>query len=133
MAEYLDFVKTCGYGSVTGIGGANCRHSFHPFIEGVSERTYTDSELESMKPENRPKIKFEGREYDDYQATQKQRQIERTIRKLKRRKASFEAAGLTDEAQAASIRLRQLSKEYRAFSKAAGLPEQRERMKVLYT
>lgn len=86
-----------------------------------------------MKPENRPKIKFEGREYDDYSATQKQRQIERTIRKLKRRKASFEAAGLTDEAQAASIRLRRLSKEYKAFSKAAGLPEQRERMKVIYT
>lgn len=86
-----------------------------------------------MKPENRPKIKFEGREYDDYQATQKQRQIERTIRKIKRRKASFEAAGLTDEAQAANIRLRQLSKEYRSFSKAAGLPEQRDRMKVLYT
>ena len=70
MAEYPDFVEKCGYGSVTGIGGANCRHSFWPFIEGVSERTYTDSELEAMKPENRPKIKFEGREYDDYQATQ---------------------------------------------------------------
>ena len=25
MAEYPDFVETCGYGSVTGIGGANCR------------------------------------------------------------------------------------------------------------
>lgn len=86
-----------------------------------------------MKPENRPKIKFDGREYDDYQATQKQRQIERAIRKLKRRKASFEAASLTDEAQAASIRLKRLNKEYREFSKAAGLPEQRERMKVLYT
>lgn len=85
-----------------------------------------------MKPENRPKIKFEGREYDDYQATQKQRQIERTIRKLKRRKASFEAAGLTEDAQAAIIRLKRLNQEYKAFSKAAGLPEQRDRMKVIY-
>lgn len=25
MAEYPDFVEKCGYGSVTGIGGANCR------------------------------------------------------------------------------------------------------------
>ena len=132
MAEYPDFVKTCGYGSVTGIGGANCRHSYWPFIEGVSERTYTDSKLDAMKPENRPKIQFEGREYDDYQATQKQRQIERTVRKLKRRKAAFEAAGLTEEAQAANIRLRRLNQEYKAFSKAAGLPEQRERMRVEY-
>lgn len=86
-----------------------------------------------MKPENRPKIKFEGREYDDYQAAQKQRQIERTIRKQNRRKSAFEAAGLTEDAGGASIRLKRLNEEYRAFSKAAGLPEQRERMKVLYT
>lgn len=85
-----------------------------------------------MKPENRPKIQFEGREYDDYQATQKQRQIERTVRKLKRRKAAFEAAGLTEEAQAANIRLRRLNQGYKAFSNAAGLPEQRERMKMSY-
>ncbi len=130
--KYPDFEDTCGYGRVTGIGGANCRHSYWPFIEGVSERTYTDAELEAMKPENRPKIKFEGREYDDYQATQKQRQIERTVRKLKRRKTAFEAAGLKEDAQATNIRLRRLSKEYSEFSKAAGLPEQRERMKVLY-
>ena len=130
--KYPDFEDTCGYGSVTGIGGANCKHSYWPFIEGVSERTYTDSELEAMKPENRPKIEFEGRKYDDYQATQKQRQIERTVRKLKRRKVAFEAAGLTEEAQAANIRLRRLNQEYKAFSKAAGLPEQRERMKMSY-
>ena len=132
MADYPDFERTCGYGSVTGIGGANCRHSFWPYIEGVSERTYSDRELEAMKPENRPKIQFEGREYDDYQAAQKQRQIERTVRKLKRRKTAFEAAGLTEEAQAANIRLRRLNQEYKAFSKAAGLPEQRERMKMSY-
>lgn len=81
-----------------------------------------------MKPENRPKTVFEGREYDDYQATQKQRQIERTIRKLKRRKTAFEAAGLTEEAEAANIRLRRLNQEYKAFSRATGLPEQRERI-----
>lgn len=90
-----------------------------------------------MKPENRPKIKFEGLEYDDYQATQKQRQIERTIRKLKRRKAAFEAAGLKEEALAVDSRLNMkpngLCAEYRRFSKAAGLPEQRERMKAIYT
>lgn len=85
-----------------------------------------------MKPENRPKIEFEGRKYDDYQATQKQREIERTIRKRKRELAGFEAAGLTVEADAAKSYIRALMKEYRAFSKAAGLPEQRERMKVLY-
>lgn len=129
MAEYPDFVESCGYGDVQGIGGANCRHSFWPFIENVSERTYSDEQLEAMKPENRPKIKFEGREYDDYQATQKQREIERTIRKWKRR----QAGAVTDEEKAAAgARIRRLRAQYKAFSKAAGLPEQPERMKVLY-
>lgn len=129
MAEYPDFEKTCGYGSVTGIGGANCRHSYWPFIEGVSERTYTDKELENIDP---PPIEFEGRRYTAYEATQKQRQIERTIRKQKRLKTAFQEAGLKEDAQAAGIRLRRLNEKYRQFSKAAGLPEQRERMRMAY-
>ncbi len=130
--NYPDFIKTTGYGTGEGLCGWNCRHNFYPFIEGVSERTYTDKELEGMKPENRPKVKFEGKEYDDYQATQMQRRIERTIRKQKRLKTAYEAVGLTDDAAAAGARLRTLNKKYREFSKAAGLKEQRERMKVLY-
>lgn len=78
------------------------------------------------------KGKIDGREYDDYQATQMQRRIERQIRKEKRLQTAYKAAGLEKDAQNSKIRLRQLNKKYREFSKAAGLPEQRERMKVLY-
>lgn len=130
--EYPDFEMACGYGSVTGIGGANCRHSFWPFIEGVMERTYTDEQLESMKADNH-KFTFEGKEYDGYNATQKQREIERTIRKLKREQAAFKAAGLAQEELATSTAIQRLNVKYKEFSKAAGLPEQKERMKVLYT
>lgn len=126
---YPDFVQTCGLGSVTGIGGANCRHSYWPFIEGVMERTYTDEELKNIDP---PPFEFEGKTYTMYEATQKQRMIERTIRKLKRERAAYRAAGLSEEAQAVSVRIRRLDGEYQAFSKAAGLPQQRERMNVLY-
>lgn len=130
MKEYPDFVSTCGLDSVTGIGGANCRHGYWPFIEGISRRTYTDEELENIDP---PPFEFEGKEYTRYEATQKQRMIERTIRKLKRERAAFKAVGAKDREQAVSIRLRRLDSKYKAFSKAAGLPEQRERMNVLYT
>lgn len=129
--DYPDFDESCGPGSVTGIGGANCRHSFYSVIEGVNEPTYSQEDLDALKGENH-KFTFEGKEYDGYSSTQKQRQVEASIRNVKRRKAAFEAAGLTEDAQAANIRLRRLRQEYRAFSKAAGLPEQRERMKVLY-
>lgn len=132
MAVYPDFVETCGLGSVTGIGGANCRqrHSFWPFIEGVSERTYTDKELANIDP---PPFEYDGRTYTAYEATQMQRRIERSIRKQKRLKTAYEAAGIKEDATAANIKLRRLNEKYKEFSKAAGLPEQRDRTKGLYT
>lgn len=130
--DYPDFIRHTGYGSGEGLGGWNCRHSFHAFVEGVSERTYTDDELNAMKGKNRT-FQYEGREYDGYTATQKQREIERTLRRLKRERSSYKAAGLTDEYNAVNAKIRRLTYKYRQFSKKAGLPEQRERTKVQYT
>lgn len=129
--EYPDFIETTGYGTGAGLGGWNCRHTFYPVVEGVSEATYSQSDLDAMKGENR-KFKFEGQEYDGYTATQEQRSIERTIRKLKREETAYNAAGLHNKELVVSIRIKRLSAKYKAFSRAAGLPEQRERMKVLY-
>lgn len=127
--EYKDFVATTGYGQGAGLGGWNCRHTFYPFVEGVSEPTYSQSDLDAMKGENR-KFVFDGKEYDGYTATQQQRSIERQIRKQKRLRDAYKAAGLKDDETAANIKLRRLNAKYKAFSEAAGLPEQRERTKV---
>ena len=129
--DYPDFVETTGYGTGPGLGGWNCKHHYYSFVEGVSEPTYSKKDLEAMKGENR-KFTFEGKEYDGYSASQKQRQIERTVRKLKREQTAYKAAGLTEEEQAVTARIRRLSKEYKVFSEAAGLPLQRERMRVEY-
>ena len=130
--DYPDFVETTGYGTGPGLGGWNCKHHYYSFVEGVSEPTYSKKDLEAMKGENR-KFTFEGKEYDGYSASQKQRQIERTVRKLKREQTAYKAAGLTEEYQAVTARIRRLNAEYKAFSEAAGLPMQRERMRVEYT
>lgn len=127
--DYPDFEETCNPDDVQGIGGANCRHSYHPFIEDVMERTYTDEELANIDP---PPFEYEGRTYTAYEATQKQREIERTIRKWKRRKEAYEAAGLEEDATAAGARIRRMEQKYKKFSKAAGLPEQKDRMNVQY-
>lgn len=127
--EYKDFVATTGYGQGAGLGGWNCRHTFYPFVEGVSDPTYSQSDLDTMKGENR-KFVFDGKEYDGYTATQQQRSIERQIRKQKRLRDAYKAAGLKDDETAANIKLRRLNAKYKAFSEAAGLPEQRERTKV---
>lgn len=122
---YPNIYEKCGLGYVDGLEGANCRHRRFPFIEGVSERAYTDYQLANI---DTPPFEYEGRTYTAYQATQKQRSIERSIRKEKRLKTSYEAAGLKEDAQNASIKLQQLNRKYKEFSKAAGLPEQRERL-----
>lgn len=127
---YPSIYDVCGLGAVDGLEGANCRHRRFPWVEGVSERTYTDEQLAHI--DDGLGCTFEGKTYTAYEATQMQRRIERTIRKQKRLKTAYEAAGLTGDATTANIKLRRLNAKYKEFSKAAGLPEQRERLKVLY-
>lgn len=110
-------------------GTVDVRHTFYPFVEGVSERTYTDEELANIDP---PPFTFDGKQYTQYEATQKQREIERTIRKLTREKTAYEAAGLAKDAQNVAARISVLRSKYKKFSKAAKLPLQNERMRVIY-
>lgn len=127
---YPNIYDVCGLGAVDGLEGANCRHRRFPLVEGVSERTYTDEQLEHI--DDGLGCTFDGKSYTAYEATQMQRRVEREVRKLKREKAAYKAAGLRKEEQVVNIRLRRVNAKYNAFSAAAGLPEQRERMKVLY-
>lgn len=129
--KYPNIYEVCGLGCVDGLEGANCRHIRTAFVDGVMERTYTDEELAHI--DDGHDVDFEGRHYTAYEATQKQRQIERTVRKLKREQTAYKAAGLEEDFQAATARIRRLNQKYKAFSEATGLPLQRERMKVSYT
>lgn len=36
--------EVCGKGTVTGLLGANCYHTYYPFFKGISQRTYTDDQ-----------------------------------------------------------------------------------------
>ena len=127
---YPNIYEVCGLGAVDGLEGANCRHRRNVWVEGVSERTYTDEQLAHIDDDLG--CTFDGGKYTAYEATQMQRRVEREVRKLKREKAAYKAAGLHEEEQAVNIRMQRLNAKYKAFSAAAGLPEQRERMKVLY-
>lgn len=130
LGLYDDLVEMTGYGYVDGLTGANCRHHKYAFIPGVSERTYTDEQLAHI--DDGLGCTFDGKTYTAYEATQMQRRLERQIRAQKRLKNAYKSAGLSEDATAANIRLRRLNAKYREFSKAAGLPEQKERLKVLY-
>ena len=125
---YPNLAEATGYGTGAGLKGWNCRHDFYPFIPGISERAYTDEELNNIDP---PPFEYEGKTYDAYEASQMQRRMETEMRKTKRELIGFENAGLDDDYTAAAIKLRRQKEYYKDFSNKAGLPLQNERMQVL--
>lgn len=127
---YPSIYEVCGLGYVDGLEGANCRHRRNVWVEGVSERTYTDEQLEHIDDDLG--CTFDGKTYTAYEATQMQRRIERQIIKQKRFVTAYKASGQMDEYRAAKAKLTRLNAKYKAFSEAAKLPLQWERTKVLY-
>lgn len=121
--------SVCGYGKVDGLKGANCGHSFDPVIPGVSEPSYTPEELQKMRAEESKKHEYGGKEYTKYEASQRQRRLERTIAARRHAVDLLEEGGADEKTiQDAKISFQAVSQEYTRFSKAMGLPQQRERV-----
>lgn len=127
---YPSIYDVCGLGAVDGLEGANCRHRRNVWVEGVSERTYTDEQLEHI--DDGLGCTFDEKTYTAYEATQMQRRVERQIIKQKRFVTAYKASGQMNEYHAAKAKLTRLNSKYKAFSEAAKLPLQWERTKVLY-
>lgn len=70
-----------------------------PIILGVNSPQYTDEELEEFRRQNAEGIDFEGKHYTLYEATQRQRSLERSIRKTKRKILIDEATGDAEKLQ----------------------------------
>ena len=77
-SKYREFCKATDIGTVTGLCGANCRHSYGAFFEGLSSNPYENMDFSK------------NAEY--YEKTQKQRYMERSIRKTKKRILDLETA-----------------------------------------
>ncbi len=112
------------------IGTLNCGHAEFPIILGVNSPQYTPEELEQMRQENEKGITYEGKHYTMYEATQRQRNLERAARDRKRMILIDEQLGDKDKLQNDQIRLQMIKQEYTRFSKAAGLPMQHARMEA---
>lgn len=125
--RFLDFRASTGYGTVTGLCGVNCRHSFG---SGDGENNpYADINLSSEE-----NIKAEER-------AKKQRLMERRIRNSKREiqnlQTAIDAGGddklkfkLQQMYDRKSAVLRRQNKQYRDFCKDYGLKEYSERLRV---
>lgn len=122
-------VEVCGLGSGGGLLGWNCRHTYYPFLKGISVRNYSDEWLEAMDRKETRKVAFRGKEYNAYEATQKQRQMETAMR-TQREKVELLKEGGADQNEIMLARCKYQAQldEYKEFSKKFGLPEQRERI-----
>ena len=124
-------VSICGLGTVTGLCGANCYHDYSPVISGISEPTYTQEQLDKMNAKEQEKRLFYGKEYNMYEATQRQRKLETAMRAQRQKIKLLEDGGADeDDIIVARAKYRGMSQEYTAFSKAMDLPQQRERVTI---
>lgn len=112
------------------IGTLNCGHVAFAIILGVNSPQYTPGQLEQFRKDNAEGVTVDGKHYTGYEATQKQRKIERDIRRQERRILVDENAGDKRKLQTDQIKLQLLRQEYRGFSKAAGLRTEDERLHV---
>lgn len=122
-------VNVCGLGSATGLLGVNCYHEYYPFFPGISERNWTDEWLEEQnRKENTPK-EFHGKEYTLYEAKQRKRQMETSMRAQREKVKLLEAGGADpDDVMLARAKYQGQLNEYSRFCKKMGLTEERERI-----
>lgn len=90
-----------------GLYGYNCRHSHNVWFEGVSNYPEED-------PEPKP-VTINGKTYDYYALTQKQRAMERSVRALKREREALKALGM--DTKDITKKIRRKMTEYEEFCK----------------
>ncbi|WP_256816537.1 phage minor capsid protein [Cytobacillus sp. Bac17] len=109
-------LSSTSYGEPDGLRGINCRHVFYPYIEGFSKRVY------------KPYPAAENRKV--YEESQKQRHLERVIRKAKRQLAVAEVIGEIEAIDVAKKKVRQRQANMRAFIDDTGRTRRYEREKA---
>lgn len=121
--------SVCGLGTVTGLLGANCYHTYYPFFPGISERNWSDDWLEEQnRKENEPR-EFQNKGYTLYEAKQRQRQMETAMRAQREKVKLLQAGGADqDEVILHKAKYQGQLNEYSRFCRKMSLTEERERI-----
>lgn len=119
--------SVCGLGTVTGLLGANCYHTYYLFFPGISQRNWSDDWLEEQnRKENEPR-EFLGKEYTLYEAKQRQRQMETAMRAQREKVKLLQAGGADqDEVILHKAKYQGQLNEYSRFCRKMSLTEERE-------
>ena len=121
--------SVCGLGTVTGLLGANCYHTYYPFFPGISQRNWTDEWLDAKNEEEAEPKTFDGKEYTLYEAKQRQRQMETAMRAQREKVKLLQAGGADqDEVILHKAKYQGQLNEYFRFCRKMSLTEERERI-----
>lgn len=101
--KYPKLSTATGYGTGGGLKGWNCRHDFYPFFEGISERANLPVDVTENNRQ--------------YELSQKQRAMERSIRATKRRLAAYDGAISETEDEVLKRRLQNQFERHSAILK----------------
>jgi hypothetical protein len=113
------------------IGTLNCQHTAYPIILGVSQPTYSDSELKDMLDYSNEKITLpNGKIVSRYEASQVMRNIETNIRYAKDSFIAGKASGDDVLMQKAKAKIKKNQEQYKKVCEASGLKPRTERMSV---
>lgn len=124
--DYPDFVESTGYGTVTGLCGANCRHNFSPYFEGMKNPFQEYDSEENQK---------------QYELEQRQRTLERRIRDTKRQTMGWKTAldgendpvrkaALEEKYQQKAALLQKQNKAYNDFCESTGQKKRSDRIAI---
>ena len=115
-------LSSTSYGEPAGLFGINCGHNPIPFIPGISTLV------------NKPLTKAEIEENDEvYQESQRQRAIEREIRKAKTEVVALKKAGLedSDDFAKASAKIKRKQEKMKLFIAETGRTRRTDRERVI--
>lgn len=119
--------EICGLGTVTGLLGANCYHTYYPFVKGLSKRAYSDEQLKAWI--NDSSKYYQGKEYTQYEAQQRMRQMETNMRAQRQTINLLKLGGADKETITEErIKYRIQMQQYKDIAKFFGLKEQKERI-----
>lgn len=135
--KYPDFETSTGYGTGAGLCGWNCRHNFYGYIDGMP-RARSDEEIADL---DSGELHWGGEMFTPYEASQKQRELERGIRATKRELVGLESAGkvapqaerhiYTKAYEAKAVKLARQRGELKSFCKATGRRIDRTRTSII--
>lgn len=116
-SKYPNLYTETSYGEPDGLFGINCGHMKYAYIEGVSTRSYHPYPAKQNA--------------EVYKQSQKQRAIERSIRKAKSREQMLLAIGDQEGAEKAKHLVSQRQAAMREFIKQTGRTRRRDREQIV--